>query len=261
MQKKDIGNAIKLHPITYKLQPILLHMLYVHYGTDFKKVNAKTRTLIGGLRAKRPDAAFTVLESAEVSTGLEELVDAQGLFNQRHIAHLRAPFETAEGKEAVLTRLPRLAESANIFVVSSPALDAPTRTRLEKHAERMECYTAPAKEKPTFNVFVLGDLVGSRDKKALWVTYQEALRSGFAPEELHGTFFWAVKSMLLAVHSANATEAGQKPFVYAKFARYAKNFTTEELIALSRDLVVMYHEVRQGTADMSLALEQWVLRV
>jgi hypothetical protein len=110
-------------------------------------------------------------------------------------------------------------------------------------------------------VFTLGDLLGKRDKRGLWTYYQQALATGLVPEELHGTFFWAVKSMLLASVSASAEEAGQKPFTYTKFKSYAAHYTAEELSAMSLALVQIYHEARQGRTDIPTALERFILTI
>jgi len=234
-------------------------MLYIYHGTDHQKVTSKARALIDALMQKRPDASVVVLESDVLETDLEALIEAQGLFNQRHITLLRWPFETPAGKAAMLLRVEALRESKNIFVVVSPALDAAVRKKVEPHAERVEEYQRSEVKNASFNIFSLGDCIISRDKKGLWVGYQQALLTGSSPEEIHGTLFWALKNILLSTGSTSPEEAGVKAYTYSKSKKAASKYTRTELILHSRSLVRMYHDVRLGKGDLATLLELWVL--
>ena len=173
-------------------------------------------------------------------------------------------FENSEAKDTVQDSLKDIAASDNVFVMLEGELDKKTLTKLEKHAYKVQEFTSRLNldgKKEVFNNFALTDALGKRDKKNLWVLYQKALMNGSVPEELHGILFWQVKSMLLAVGSKSAEEAGLKPFVYNKAKGFARNYTHDELITLSRDLVTLYHDARRGIGDFGVRLEQWVLRV
>lgn len=237
-------------------------MLYVYYGTDSKAVSEKAQRLVGGLLKKRPDAqVFHIEQELLEPAHLDELVSAQGLFVERHIVVFTRPFETAAGRDVVLERLPRFAESQNIFVVAEGKLEAAHKKQLKEHAEHVEECVLPTKKENTFNVFALGDALGARDKRSLWLLYQEARHRGDEVEPLHGTLMWALKSMLVASRSHSAEESEQKPFVFNKFKRYARNYTEDELRTLSRELVSLYHDARRGVHDLDTALERWILKV
>jgi len=115
--------------------------------------------------------------------------------------------------------------------------------------------------KTDFNIFSLGDALGKRDRKNLWILYEKAIASGISPEEIHGTLFWQVKSMILSKSAKDAEEAVLKPYVFKKSNSYAKNFTSEELFAISSKLVDIYHEARRGVHDFGIALELFILQV
>jgi DNA polymerase III delta subunit len=238
-------------------------MLYVFHGTNTHKVADQTNKLITSLRTKRPLVEIFSFEGGEIQdSDLDALIEAQGLFVEKHIVVLRQTFEFAESRERVLVRLKRLAETQNIFVISENKLLAEHKKALTKHATKIEEHMQVVEEKKKFNVFQLGDALGARHRQELWSGYIQALRAGLEPESIHGTLHWALKSMLSATKTKSAEEAGQKSgFVYNKFKRYATNFKKDELAELSRSLVTVYHDARRGKVDFKTALEQWVLKI
>lgn len=237
-------------------------MLYVFHGTDIKKVADKTGGLVAGLVAKRPDAQVFSFEGAFTETAaLDELVEAQGLFVEKHVVVLKQPFETAESRDMVLERLERIATSQNIFVLAEGKLLAAQKKALEKHAAKIEEHARKDAKVREFNVFALGDALGARDRRALWTGYIQARRSGLEPESISGTLHWAIKGMLAASNAASATESGQKPFVYNKFKRAAGNFTPTELTGLSHSLISLYHDARRSKHAIDTALERWTLNI
>lgn len=236
-------------------------MLYVYFGTDTEKVADKANATIATLKKKRPDAQVFVFEGAFTDGApLDELVGAQGLFVDKHVVVLKQSFETAESRDLILERVERLATSQNIFVLAEGKVDAPHKKTLQKHATKIEEHAKKAEERD-FSGFALGDALGARDRRALWTEYMLARRSGSEPEVLHGTLTWAVRSMILASRCASADEAGMKPFGYSKFKRFASNYTPEELLTLSRQLITLYHEARWGKHDLAIATERWTLGV
>lgn len=236
-------------------------MLYVFYGSDTKKVADKAMKLVADLLKKKPDAQVFTFEEDVSEMHIDELIEARGLFVEKHIVVLKQPFLKEETKNAVLEKLERFAQTENIFIVVEGKLLAPEKKKLEKHAEKIEEHVRKEEVKEYFNVFQLGDALGERNKRELWSGLMRALRAGNEPESLHGTLHWAVRSMLAAGNSGSPEEAGQKPFVYSKFKRYAKNFKEGELSKLSRELITLYHESRRGKYDLETALERWVLAI
>jgi DNA polymerase III delta subunit len=236
-------------------------MLYVYFGTDTEKVADKANATIATLKKKRADAQVFVFEGAFTdSTPLDELIEARGLFVDKHVVVLKQPFETEASRDIVLERVERLGTSENIFILVEGKVLAEHKRKLEKHATQAEEHTKKAEERD-FSGFALGDALGARDRRALWTEYMLARRSGSEPEVLHGTLTWAVRSMILASRCASADEAGMKPFGYSKFKRFAKNYTPEELLTLSRQLITLYHEARWGKHDLAIATERWTLGV
>lgn len=236
-------------------------MLYFLHGSDTKKTREKAGVLLASLRAKKPDAGVFVLEGAAATKeALAEFACGQGLFERKYIVRLDCVLETAEGKEIILAAAKELAMSDNIFLLTEGALDKKTIGAIGKHAEKIEEHTEKKKEKrPAFNIFSLGDAFGERDKKKMWVLYRRAVDAGFAPEEIQGTLFWQTKCMILAKSAKMAEEAGLNPFVFGKSARYAKNFSNEELRRISARLTALYHDSHRGIIEFEEEIEHFLL--
>lgn len=239
-----------------------LPMLFVFHGSDTQSARTKTRALVDDLTAKKPDASVVSLDVESFSADrIPELLYGQGLFSQKYLVVLDGVLEDAANKTAVLEALPDIATSENVFVMREGKLDAATKKLLERHAKKVTvCNQKGTAGKPPMPItFQVADALGARDKKQLWAKYQEALVAGHVAEEIHGVLFWQIKSVLLASATSSAAEAGMKDFPYQKAKRYAQKYSSEEMRAIANDLVVMYHEARQGKGELGAMLERWIL--
>ena len=237
-------------------------MLYVVFGTDGVKARDKARSLVDALQKKKPDAAvIRIDEMTAPEVGLQEYIGSQGLFEKRSIVLLDHLFTNEETEAAYLKALPELKDSPNIFIVLEGKIDAKTKKKLEKYAEKIQEFSPAVTEKQAerLNVFALTDAFGERNKVRLWVLFQEALRAGSVVEELHGILFWQMKAMLLAAKTHSAAESGLKPFVYGKAKGFLRNYTREEVHQKSKDFVELYHRARRGAEELPIALERFIL--
>ena len=112
-----------------------------------------------------------------------------------------------------------------------------------------------------FNIFVLTDALGARNKKEAWILYQKALAAGVSADEIFFKIFWQVKSMLLASKTKSVAETDMKPFPYNKAKSYAKNYSQEELENLSESLVEGFLLARGGEGEIGTLLEQILLKL
>ena len=217
--------------------------------------------LVDALRAKKPDAAFFKMDAEHWSADkLEEFIHSMGLFEQKYIVVLDNVFENKDAKEFVVRNVKTVADSDNIFILLEGKLDKKTVATLEGTAQKVLVFSQKeVKKKPELNIFSLGDALGRRNKKELWLLFQKARSAGLSHEEIHGTLFWMVKSMLLAQSAPSAKDAGLSPFVFKKAKSFAKNFSEEELKTLSSRLVSIYHDARGGGMELALALEIFIL--
>jgi DNA polymerase III delta subunit len=237
-------------------------MLYFIYGIDRDKTRAKKDELLSVLRGKRPDAEVFVLDTDTFTAPkLESLYSSQGLFEQKHITILDGLLSDKGAKEAVLGALVPLAGSSSVFLLLDGALDAKTVALIEKHAAKTYPFGEKKKAEWGNNIgFLLADAFGEKDRKSAWVLFQKAIRAGSSAEELHGTLFWQVKTMMLAKKTKSAEEAGLKLFPYGKAVRFAKNFKEEELAEILSRLVDMYHGIRMEGGELELEMEKFLLK-
>lgn len=235
-------------------------MLYAFYGGDEAKAKDKAEALVSSLLEKRPDASVRRFDAESFSPDLiPELLQGQGLFVEKCIVILDRVLGSDAHQATLLKVLPEVAQSDNIFVVIEGELLAAPKKKLEQHASKTQHFAADKKTTERFNAFALADALGARDKKRLWLLYQEALLNGLVAEELHGTLVWQVKSMALTHVTTTPDEAGMKPFPYKKAQGFAKNYSPDEVKEKWFSLLEVYHEARRGKGELSVLLEKWVL--
>ncbi len=131
---------------------------------------------------------------------------------------------------------------------------------IEVNAEAEE-FDIGTKPKSDFNIFLLTDAIGARNKKDAWVLYQKALASGMVAEEIFWKVMWAVKTMLLAKRTKTAEEAEMKTFPYNKARGNLKNFKEGELEKISENLVIGYHNARRGIGEIETLIEKTLLNL
>ena len=162
-------------------------------------------------------------------------------------------------------------------MITESKLAKPTFEKIKKAAIKTDVFDSPMSakaDKQELNIFSLGDALGRKDKKQLWVLLYQALRSGITPEQIHGTLFAQVKNLAFikraetpsfakssgeAMEKVKTNELGLHPFVVKKTTVFVKNFSQEELEKLSRKLVTIYHAARGGGDELPVALEKFIL--
>jgi hypothetical protein len=148
-----------------------------------------------------------------------------------------------EIKEIFLDRIKDISGSENIFIVLEGKIDKVTLTKIEKKAKKTVNFELEEKiqNKKDSNVFEIANAFGRRNKKEIWTLYRNYIDNGSAPEEIHGIFFWKIKTMLLS-HDFYT-------------------WKSEELLVLADDLITLYHEARRGSGDLETKLEIFVLSI
>ena len=215
-------------------------MIYFYYGTDTEKARKKAKVTIDSLLAKKTDATLIKIGDEDLSQDrINELVGGQALFTNRFVVYFYKTFDNKSNKDLLLKNIKDINESDNIFIFTEGKIDKTNLTKIEKNAEKTQEFTKPeraltkkevlAQKGEKIDFFEFSDALGRRDKKGLWVLYQDALAEQVPAEEVHGIFFWQVKSMLLAKKCKTAEEANMKPFPYQKSKSAARNYKDGEL--------------------------------
>lgn len=241
-------------------------MIHFFYGENAGKVREKFHEFLDGFFEKNSGAPLFEMNAESWSEEkFDELLASRGLFVGGSVIVLDSLLQDIDAEGAVLEKLKEMKDSPNIFVVIEGKLPKLISERVVKKAEIAQEFqksaTETAAKKDGFDRFALSDALGRRSKKDAWVLLQKSLDAGGVAEEIHGMLFWQVKSMILAVSSKTAQEAGLNPFVFRKSLSFAKNFTGEELKDLLSRLVSIYHEARRGGDELPIALEKFVLSI
>lgn len=226
-------------------------MLHLLVGVDTARAKAHART------SARGELVFC----GEGAHGFDEALaylTAQGLFSIQVSLLLDRPLESKEGRALIVEHGEVLHLSGtDVFVIES-ALSVEDKKLFPKSAKVTDFGKKAAAERPF--PFALADAFMAGDRKGAWLEYQKLLRAGLAPEEIHGTLVWAVRSALLAAKTHSPDEAGLKPFVYTKSKRAVEKLGVARVEELSRSLVTLYHTARAGQGDMELGIELLLLK-
>lgn len=236
-------------------------MLYVYFGDDVSTARAKAQATITSLVAKNPDALYVrITPDTAADYSITELTESQALFKSEYLVLLDSILTTEQG-EVFLDHVKELAASPHAFFLLEGKLLAPVRKKLEKHAQKVNEFSATDKKTAaSFNSFLLTDALGARNKKQLWSLFREAKLHGAGDEELHGILFWMYKSLLLAQASASAEEAGMKQYPYTKAKQYCKNFTTTELAEQTHTCATLPQLARRKGVSLEVELERFILQ-
>ena len=234
-------------------------MLYVIYGTDREKGRKRFQTLREKLRGVC-DNEITVAEGEATEGFIDTSVSSRGLFGETTLFILDSILEKKAEQEAIASRAQVLAVSPNHFLIFEPTLDKNVAAEMLEHATEAEEHIGKKIDtRPAFNIFSLGDALGLRNKKDLWVLYEQAVGAGLESEEICGTLFWSVKNIASMKSAKPWDDAKLNPFVAKKSRGFAANYTQEEITKLSRSLSSIYHEAHRGGEPMSIALEKFIL--
>lgn len=238
-------------------------MLYIFHGTDENKSGDKARNLINSLRTKKPDAFYVELNSDNFdSLSIEEHFGGQGLFSNKYIIFINKVAGDEVGREKIIDMLPAMKESANIFILYEGKINAELKKAFEKNGEKVVISDLlEQKIKKEFNIFALADAIGLKDGFKAWSLYREALENGLELENILGTIFWQLKSMIVASRSKSANEAGLNPFVFSKAKKACVNYKEGELKCLLKNSLELYHDGHRGIVNLELGIEKMLLKI
>lgn len=213
-------------------------MIYLFHGSDTGKVRAKAFAWAKAARAKAPDAAYFRIEASELTEEtLRNAISSQGLFFTKSLIVLDDPFSESAAGEIVLSLLSELADSDNPIAIVAPKLLATRAKTIVAKAEKVFIEDAAPKKDRGFNSALVNAL-GVKDRALLWKELTKAFREGDAPEAVHGLLHWKARDMM---------------------KKGSRAWTPEEARALSRSLIELLSDSRQGELPLREALERFAL--
>jgi hypothetical protein len=231
-------------------------MLYVFYGTDQIEVRTQAHLILAKLLKEGEEVER--IESDGYSAGkLQALSSTVSLFSPCTVYLVETPSSEEAFLEDFMASLKELGESEHQFVVIEQTLNAAQKKKITTYATIVDEYKKT--EETAFNPFKMSDALALRDKRSLWLLFQEAKSHNLSSEEIIGTFWWQLKTMRLAAVTGSAEEAGMKDYPYKKAKSALTTFALPEVEKKSRELLTIYHDGHRGKRDLDLALEAWVL--
>jgi hypothetical protein len=231
-------------------------MLQVFFGNDQIKVRQKAHLAIDSIIT--PDKELIRIEADGYEVGqLLSISSAVSLFSPSAIYLVESPSSDDIFKEDFMSSLEALSESTHTFIVIEQDLLAADKKAITKFASVVEEYKKSADAK--FNPFAMADALAVRDKRSLWLVYQEAKANNLSAEEIIGTLWWQLKSIRLAAAAKSADEAGMKDYPYKKAKSALNTFKIADVEKCTRKLLKLYHDGHKGLRDLDIALEEWVL--
>jgi hypothetical protein len=216
-------------------------MIYLFYGSDTGKVRAKAFAWVEASRKKAPEAHYVRLSPEDTTLGtLEEIATASGLFFTKSLVLIDDPFSLAASGEAILDSLALLSESPNPIAILAPKLKAAETKKLEAKAEKVFKIDATLKKEGRgFNAGLVNALA-AKNGKVLWLEIEKSLRSGDAPEMLHGLLHWKARDLM---------------------QKGSRSWSASETRALSLGLIELLSDARSESLDLGVALERWALGI
>ncbi len=233
-------------------------MLQVYFGSDQIKVRQKAHLAIDDILTQ--DQEFVRVEADNYISGqLASISKAVSLFSPRAIYLIESPSSEEFFYQDFMESLDDLSNSEHTFIVVEQDLSAADKKSITKFASVVEEYKKSVDAK--FNPFAMADALALKDKRTLWLVYQEAKNNGLSAEEIVGTLWWQLKSIRLSAVTKSADEAGMKEFPYKKAKSALRTFSLEDVVKSSRNLLRLYHAGHRGEVDIDIALEEWILSI
>jgi len=238
-------------------------MLFVFSGYNQKAITDNARRLVSSLQDKQPDAEVVSVNSDEevnIEDQLQSLAADQGLFFSKSIVSIPRLFPDKDLEKVMKKLIAGLQESPSVFVWREPELNKGWITTLEKAGAKVALYGDKVESKKDFNVFTVAEALLATDRKRLWLSLKEAQANQVEAENVYGTMWWQLKTVIVAKQACTADEAKMKPYSYRKAE--SSRLTLEHARTLLSSLVLCQARAKQsGSAGLWLELETLSLEV
>jgi len=238
-------------------------MLTIFHGNDEVVVRGKARTY--ALSLKEIGGDILVLESDSFDSGkLEEVLFAQtfeGFGASQTVVLCDHVFENADAKTFFENFSEEINSAVNHCVLAEKTLAVGVLSELKKVGAKIFDFKTDKKDVRAFNTFSLGDALGMKDKKNLWILFAQACGVGLEGEEICGVLLWQLKNILLAQSTKTFSEAGVSEYPYKKSKQFSKVWTETELKNSLLTLTKMYHDAHRGKGNFMNQLELFILEV
>lgn len=254
-------------------------MLYFFYGTDQKKIQEQSASIVDALRKRREFAqVFYIHADTFTKEDIEGLQSTNGLFFDKHVFVYRGMLRSNKDiKEYVLANIPGYITSPHVHIFLEEELELEHVKMLEKNKEiKIKRYAAPvvaAKEDNSKKLFALVSSIAqvksleevdrtSSKKIGVWKVFDAMKKTGMAPEELFGILWWRYRSIAQA-RGVTQKDSGLTPYSFTEAKKIADMYgKRKDEASFKRDmgnLLNLYQDAHNGEGELWEGLEAWLL--
>lgn len=229
-------------------------------GEDTQNARKEARESFEQAKREYPEALISVFD--DVSFDLSSARDAfvsENLFGGINILYFDGILDDPEGESFYRNTIQ---DTTHLVIIREKTIPKDLLLFFQRIAETKD-YPLIKKIEKRDSGFAIADAVGARDKKRAWVEFEKLRRHGAPMEEVHGTIFWAFKSMHLALllPKSEALATGMKEFTYRNYYGFAKKYLKKELEDKLSELKDIYHHGHRGEGELEVLMEQFLLRL
>ncbi len=235
-------------------------MLQLFIGEDTQKARKDAKESFERAKGEYPEALISAY--SDVSFDPDNAKDSfvsENLFGGINILYFDGILDDPEGESFYRNTIQ---DTMHLVIIREKTMPKDLLLFFQRIAEIKE-YPLQKKVEKRDNGFAIADAVGARDKKRAWVEFEKLRRHGPQMEEVHGTIFWAFKSMHIALTlpKPEALATGMKEFTYRNYYGFAKKYLKKELEDKLSELKDMYHMGHRGEGELEVLIEQFLLRL
>lgn len=235
-------------------------MFFIFSGNDYSKKKIKLDSIKETLVSKRPDADFKVIDSYDIDddlTFIKSLIDEIGLFEEKSIINFINILENKNIKKFFFNNIEKFKDSDNAFIFSEDKLTKAEFDKAKKFALKAENFDLIEKK---YNLFSLTDFLGRKDKKNLWIKYNEALEFENS-ESIYNILMWQMKTIFLVSENEKEAQKNLKPFVLNKNKNFLKNWKKKEIEEKYIQLLEIQYKNRKFSVSLNDMLEKFILNL
>ena len=239
-------------------------MIKFYLGEDTHHSRKVLREDVDAARRESPYSLYVRFDESSFDiANVRDALSGGGMFNPWNILIFEDILEHEEGEFFYESILPEFVDTEHHIYIQEKKLAKKILEKFKDRAIILE-FSAPKKKEIPQNNFAIADAIGVKDKKNIWVEFEKARRAGRVMEELHGTIFWAFKSIYICktMEKEEALATGMKDFTFRTYKNYAKNYLVDDLEKKLTQLKEMYHDAhRSGGGDLDILLERFLLSI
>ena len=242
-------------------------MLYIIYGTDFKKREKARQRIVQDLKKQKinfEDLLSVPKINKDNYTLLPSYFGSASLFGEKILINLEDLLTKEESREFFYDNLKDIIKSENIFIADEPFALPASFQKLSRDLEKQNLSenifdAREEKKDKDIEPFYLCELVEKRDKKRAWQEFQKIyLEWGDTEAQaLHGALWWKWKNMLSASIDGNKFNYFKIWRLTDKEIRYSK----EELEKFGYELSLMAMRANNGEINLMRAIEKFILSI